>query len=348
MSSVAIPAGDHDDRGPELVAVTWVFTALATVVVGTKIFTRVKIIKEPALDDFFTILSLVLILTCTSVITASVDAGMGRHAYHLTVAQRVQATKLNFIANPFGIMAYSLPNISVAIFIHRILRLPRTQKWVLYSVTIAQNIIAGISCVLLFTQCSPTEFLWNPTIPAKCLSSTVLTGYSYFVGAYSAFTDILLAIIPIFAFWKLQMKLRTKIGVCLLMGTTALAAICAIVKTSKLNELADLEDFTYGTVDLLIWAVVEADVIIIAACIPALRPFAISVTLSMREIGSRSRPKRRGYQAHTSGTPLALKPMDPGELRDQSNGHTDDTRSDQSLTPSHGVKQTTNIVLEWE
>lgn len=107
---------------------------------------------------------------------------MGRHAYDLTFAQRVQATKLNFIANPFGIMAYSLPNISVAIFIQRILHLPRLQKWVLYAVTISQNIIAGISCVLLFTQCSPTQFLWNPTIPAKCLSSTVLTGYSYFVG----------------------------------------------------------------------------------------------------------------------------------------------------------------------
>ena len=58
--------------------------------------------------------------------------------------------------------------------------------------------------------------------------------------------------------------------------TSSSAAICAIVKTSKLNELADLEDFTCelsgkslhacgvrsdsilwldGTVDLLIWAV---------------------------------------------------------------------------------------------
>lgn len=59
MSSVAIPAGGNDNRGPELVVVTWIFTALATVVVGLKIFTRVKIMKEPALDDFFTILSLV-------------------------------------------------------------------------------------------------------------------------------------------------------------------------------------------------------------------------------------------------------------------------------------------------
>jgi len=107
---------------------------------------------------------------------------MGRHAYYLADEKRMQATKLNLIANPFGIMAYSLPNMSVAMFIHRILNLPRAQRWLLYSVPITQNIIAGISCIILFAQCSPTEFLWNPSIPAKCLSSTVITGYSYFVG----------------------------------------------------------------------------------------------------------------------------------------------------------------------
>lgn len=68
----------------------------------------------------------------------------------------------------------------------------------------------------------------------------------------------------------------------------------------------------------------------------------------MREIGSRSRPRRSGYQAHTSGIPFALEPMGTGELGDQSNGHTNDTRSDQSLTPFHNVKQTTDIVVEWE
>lgn len=38
-----------------------------------------------------------------------------------------------------------------------------------------------------------------------------------------------------------------------MMGCTLLAAICAIVKTTKLYQLADLADFTYGTVDLIIW-----------------------------------------------------------------------------------------------
>lgn len=61
MSSIARSAGGVEDRGPDLVAVTWVFTALAVIVVCLKVFTRVKIIKEPALDDFFTVLSLVSI-----------------------------------------------------------------------------------------------------------------------------------------------------------------------------------------------------------------------------------------------------------------------------------------------
>ena len=107
---------------------------------------------------------------------------MGRHAYYLSTYQRIQATKLNYIANPFGIMAYSFPNLSVAIFINRILRLARLPKWLLYIVPIAQCVIAGISCILLFTQCMPSQFLWDPSIPAKCLSAKVLTGYSYFVG----------------------------------------------------------------------------------------------------------------------------------------------------------------------
>lgn len=60
--------------------------------------------------------------------------------------------------------------------------------------------------------------------------------------------------IPIAAFWKLQLKLGIKVGLCVMMGCTFFAAVCAIVKTSYLYTLADLSDFTYATVDLIIWA----------------------------------------------------------------------------------------------
>ncbi|MCJ1432412.1 hypothetical protein MMC27_001768 [Xylographa pallens] len=249
-------------------------------------------------------------------------------------------------------MAYSLPNISVAIFLNRILSPNRWRRWMIYAIVIAQSVIAAISCVILFTQCTPTASLWDPAVSGTCLPSSVITGYSYFVGAYSAFTDIFLAVIPIAAFWKLQMKLKTKIGLGLLMGMTSIAAIAAIVKTTKLYELADVMDFTYDTVDLVIWAIVEANVIIIAACIPTLRPFVINVQHSVKGSNAHSFFNRRGYKLEDSNKALALHPSyeHSGEFE---NGITQHATVQGPVNPifdpsdETGIRQTTKITAEW-
>lgn len=132
-----------------------------------------------------------LSIICTALFTADVKYGMGKHAAYLTPYELTQAVKINFIANPFGVMAYSLPNISVAIFLNRILAPNRARKITLYTITVAQSIIAAISLIILFAQCRPTEFLWDPTIQATCLSPSVITGYSYFVGSMSPIQDFL-------------------------------------------------------------------------------------------------------------------------------------------------------------
>lgn len=107
---------------------------------------------------------------------------MGRHAYYLTSQERMEAVRVNLIANPFGIMAYSLPNISVAVFLVKIINPTRWQRLSLLGLTIAQSIIAGISCILLFAQCNPSRALWDIRVKATCLPERVLTDYSYFVG----------------------------------------------------------------------------------------------------------------------------------------------------------------------
>ncbi|ETS80241.1 hypothetical protein PFICI_07770 [Pestalotiopsis fici W106-1] len=262
-----------EDRGPELLAIIWVFTALAIITVTLKVITRAHILRGLTWDDFFILISLVLIVICTSIFTYDVAIGMGKHAIDIPTERLSLVMKVNFIGNPFGIMAYSFPNISVAILVNHVLPPNRLRAGALYLLAISQCVIAGISCVLLFTQCTPTESLWNPTVPHTCLAAGTVSRYSYFVGAYTALTDIILGVVPSLAFWGLKLPTKTKVGLCFLMLCTLFAAICAIVKTTKLNELDDLTDFTYGSVDLIIWAIVEANVIIIAACMPTLRPF---------------------------------------------------------------------------
>lgn len=52
------PDGDQNN-GPVLLGVTWAFTAICTVVVSLKIWTRFKIIGQTGMDDALTILALV-------------------------------------------------------------------------------------------------------------------------------------------------------------------------------------------------------------------------------------------------------------------------------------------------
>lgn len=162
-----------------------------------------------------------LILTCTILFTVAVSYGMGRHIQSLSIEHAIQAVKINLIANPFGIMAHSLPNIAVAIFIDHVLYLSHRKRAALYTLVIFQNLIAVVSCVLIFTQCNPPASLWNPTDkPVSCLSRDLVIHYSTFIGSYTAFTDVVLAIVPIWTFRKLQMARKAKIATSIIMSMT--------------------------------------------------------------------------------------------------------------------------------
>lgn len=121
-------------------------------------------------------------ITCSAIFSYDVHLGMGKHAVNIPPERLKLAVKVNLIGNPFGIMAFSLPNISVAILLARLLAPYTIRAWMLYALTASQVAIAAVSCVLLFVQCAPAEFLWNPSVEGTCLKPGVMTGYSYFVG----------------------------------------------------------------------------------------------------------------------------------------------------------------------
>src|SRR4051812_3838054 len=97
---------------------------------------------------------------------------------------------------------------------------------------IVQVIIAMISVLIVFFQCSPTAALWNPMINGKCWKPSVLNDFSYFLSAYTTVTDFVLAIVPISIFWRLQLKTSTKIGICIMVGLTMLSAVVTLVKAT--------------------------------------------------------------------------------------------------------------------
>ena len=167
--------------------------------------------------------------------TAANAAGMGRHEYYLSPDQVMRAIKLNLIGQPFGIMAYCVPKVAVALLIIRLMPPAKRGQWFLYFITTSLIILFALAAIFLFVQCSPSKAMWDPTVPSHCWPPEILPNYTLFVGgkflkvditsrhfnastAYSAFYDLSLAIFPITIFWDLQLGWKKKVGICCVMG----------------------------------------------------------------------------------------------------------------------------------
>lgn len=152
------------------------------------------------------------------------------------------AHKMLTITQAFNIGSFSFPNISIAILVANLLDPNPIRTICLYGMSILQVVFAGVSVVLVFLQCRPTEKLWNTSVAGSCWSPDILNDFSYWLSAYTTLTDIVLAVVPISVFWGLQMRYSTKFGVCIMMGLTLLSAVVTIIKATHLYLLTNQTD----------------------------------------------------------------------------------------------------------
>ncbi|MCJ1398245.1 hypothetical protein MMC11_001442 [Xylographa trunciseda] len=306
----AVQPDQNDNQAPTLMAVIWVVTTISTTLAACRIFTRFKILKAGGKDDIALIISVIMNLLAQIFCTISTAYGIGRHLAALSPENAIQAIKMESISSAFGVMAFCIPKIAVALLLVRLMGPKHRGKWFLYFITGTVTIAGVLSIIFLFVQCQPVAALWDPAVAAMatCWDPSVLTDYTYFVGAYSALCDFSLAVFPIFIMWNLQMRLKRKIAICCVMGLGIFAVVCAIIKITTLPELADHTDYTYATVPLLLWSAVEENVIITCACIPTLGP--LLVYLQGKDLKSVFRAVSQSWRPRDRSEQMALKGQD--------------------------------------
>ncbi|KAI9822947.1 MAG: hypothetical protein M1826_000329 [Phylliscum demangeonii] len=261
-----------------------------------------------------------------------------RHVYYLSPDQVESTIKMNWMTQPFGIMALATSKISVALLILRVMGRSTYRRWFLYAIIGLTFTVNSIGCILTFAQCSPPRALWTPSIKGNCWDPSVQTNYAIFSGSWNAAVDFSLALLPITIFWNLNMKLHKRIGLCLLLGTGVLAAISASIKTTKLSELSARSDFTWATFELYAWTGVEIYVLIICGCLPVVRSL-----FTAHLIGRRPGPSKlshSGYAGSTGragpGTQLAsVDRLPPG----RASAHIEFVDAQQHDLESHGDSQ---------
>ncbi|KAJ4360487.1 uncharacterized protein N0V89_001052 [Didymosphaeria variabile] len=158
---------------------------------------------------------------------------------------------------------------SILALYHRIFTQTKFRRLV-YAVT---AFVSTYTIVVFFVnafECpkNPSQ-AWSPTFPAGCNN---LPATYFSTASINILTDVMILLMPIRAFWQLQLHPRKRwalLGVFLVGG---IAAIASIVRLYALYVYTTTQDVAYDAIFILLLSQIEVNVAIISASAPALRP----------------------------------------------------------------------------
>ncbi|KAL4783734.1 hypothetical protein BJX76DRAFT_329202 [Aspergillus varians] len=144
---------------------------------------------------------------------------MGRHVKSLSDEQLVLTLKYSWVFQLLSIVTSMLGKLAILAFLVQIRGRHDTKPWFLM---ILGFFIAAVNITVLGTilgQCTPMQKLWDDSIQGTCDPGRRMNqNYSFFQSSFNSFSDATLAAYPMILFWRLQMKLRIKIALSVLMG----------------------------------------------------------------------------------------------------------------------------------
>ncbi|KAJ5774897.1 hypothetical protein N7457_009793 [Penicillium paradoxum] len=261
------------DNAALILAVSWTETSIGLIMFGLRFVSNWKFVGRFRWDIAVATLTVAIEVIAQIFLQLSVNAGMGHHLEDVSKEQRIVALHWSWVFQLLAIAASMLGKLAILAFLIQIRGRHERKPWFLIVLGV---LIAAINIAVLGTilgQCQPMHKLWDDDVVGTCDPGRKMNqNYSFFQASFNAFSDALLATYPVHLFWKLQMKLRIKLALSVLMGMGWIAAVCSAVKTYELKALTTTKDITYAQSSLLIWASTEAWIVIIVGCVPPIRP----------------------------------------------------------------------------
>ncbi|KAL0944829.1 uncharacterized protein CTRU02_202716 [Colletotrichum truncatum] len=290
MSSTASDTAVDPERAKEsntamILAVTGTFHAVALLFVALRTYTRAVIVKTIGVDDFIMILAALCALGGGMVVfIIQAYYGLGKHKDTISKADYVIFAKVGFFQSIISaIAALALLKISIAL---SLLRLSKNKwysrsLWALIVFVVLYTIMAWLS---FFLYCTPLEGYWNKSLKPKCYSIRLFVDFALVNTAFNIFTDVCFATLPIPIIWVLQMKLRTRVYLIVVLSLGYFAVIMGIIKTVYQIAQPSSKDGTFYQ-SIQFWGFLQLNLGIIAACAPALKPLvgrALKISSSRR------------------------------------------------------------------
>lgn len=271
-------ASDEGNWGPAILALTIAFLVVVLIFLFLRIVTRVWIVHQFWWDDAAIVLAVLGTTIGAALDFVEVNYGFGKHQQFLSPHNLQEFRKYTYgeWIQTFATLMWT--KVSICLFLMRLpnsraLRLPLqcAVAFLLFSNTILT--------VIWIMQCQPIHAAWDDS--GTCMSRKAKECIILAQAVISVISDFTFAAFPILFLWRVQIDIRTKIGLWVLMCLGFITGACCLVRT-VLNDQSVPLDGTYDGIINWLWRLFEVQIGIIAACIPTLRPLYL---WAMRRMG---------------------------------------------------------------
>ncbi|OJK02346.1 hypothetical protein ASPACDRAFT_115135 [Aspergillus aculeatus ATCC 16872] len=279
------------NAGPALLSGLWAAVGITTFILVLRIAAKIKI-RHFHIDDVLMIAALILTLSSMGLLTNSVRHGFGKDLRSLELSDTEAVLKDIAIQVPLVTFSTGFARSSFVLYLLGILGGKKPYQIALWTAMMLQLVCNIIAAVLPLSICRNVRALWIPGTETTCGNTVAVIRFAYFQSSINTATDLFLAVFPTVIFWNLNLKLRIKISLIILLSLGIVAMIASIIKTTKLDQVPSVTDIgASGGVELIRWGYTENVIIIMTSSIPCIRPLLIS---SVRKFSSNA--KSRSYE----------------------------------------------------
>ncbi|KAL2141914.1 hypothetical protein VTI28DRAFT_1799 [Corynascus sepedonium] len=238
--------------------------ALATIALLLRLYTRAFVVKSVGFDEPLLVSAWAVTLAFFIVSVNAMPAGFGRNMYEVTQLQivgyleRLLSLALTYLWPP------TLTKLSILVLYWRI----SPNKVFRICIVITAVVLIGYSVTfsaLFAGPCNPN--LGTPE-SALCLNNIAVAQ-----AVLNIVTDGIIILLPIPTIHGLNMGLKQRITVGLILGLGSAACIASIIRVAYVRAMVTNPDFTFTQCSAAVWSLLEMNLGILCNSLAALKPF---------------------------------------------------------------------------
>ncbi|KAI5199223.1 hypothetical protein E4T39_06313 [Aureobasidium subglaciale] len=263
----------HENIAWAIIAITGSWCFLAVIIVVTRVYTRLVMVKYLGWDDIFAVITMVLGIFIWGCFIGESNWALGKHYQDITPEMLVMYSKWQFAHGMITVWALYGMQVAFALFLLRLSN-GKVFRRTLFAVMCFTTIYTTVSWFTILFGCAPISANWRSR-DGKCISPTAFRSLGMTYSILGMLTNVFLALIPVPIISGMQLNIRTKICLLLAFSMGLAAVACGAVKSYHLWYYFGDRDRLYHNT-YFVWGALELYVGIIAACMVSLKPLIAS------------------------------------------------------------------------